>query len=92
MAASFARDPGVWLFIGLLLKCFLFCHDPAFLLLGIKFMLWVIFQSNERSKNSYIGLADFLFVFFFSGKSLKICSRSIQVLRSLTCDFFLTAI
>ena len=26
---------------------------------------------------------------FFSGKSLKICSRSISIFRDLTCDFFL---
>ena len=31
------------------------------------------FKSNERSENSYIGLAD-----FFSGKILKVCSRSIS--------------
>ena len=31
----------------------------------------VMFKSNERSEDSYIGLADF-FLFFFSGKSLKI--------------------
>ena len=31
----------------------------------------VIFKSNERSEDSYIGLADFFFV-FFSGKVLKV--------------------
>ena len=30
----------------------------------------VMFKSNERSEDSYIGLADFFC--FFSGKSLKI--------------------
>ena len=45
-----------------------------------------IFKSNAHSEDSYIGLADF-FV-FFSGKCLKICSRSISIFRGLTCDFF----
>ena len=45
-----------------------------------------VFKSNERSKDSYIGLADF-FVVFFSGESLKVCSRSILIFRGLTCDF-----
>ena len=30
-----------------------------------------MFKSNERSEDSYIGLADF-FSFFFSGKVLKV--------------------
>ena len=30
------------------------------------------FKSHERSEDSYIGLAVFLFVFFCSGKRLKI--------------------
>ena len=34
------------------------------------------FKSNESSEDTNIGLADF-FV-FFSGKSFKICSRSIS--------------
>ena len=41
-------------------------------------------KSIERNEYSYIGLAD-----FFSGKSLKICSRSILIFRCLTSDFFL---
>ena len=31
------------------------------------------FKSNERSEDSYIGLVEFLF--FFSGKSLKLCIK-----------------
>ena len=38
---------------------------------------------DERSEYSYVGLGD-----FFSGKSLKICSRSILIFRGLICDFF----
>ena len=45
-------------------------------------------KSDERSEDSYLGLADFFLVCFFSGKSLKICSRSILIFRALTCDFF----
>ena len=29
---------------------------------------------------------------FFSGKSFKICSRSIMIFRGLTCDFFLSSV
>ena len=29
------------------------------------------------------------FYFFFSGKNLKVCSRSVLSFRGLTCDFFL---
>ena len=35
---------------------------------------------------TYIGLADFLF--FFSGKNLKICSHLILTFRCLTCVSF----
>ena len=34
-------------------------------------------MSSERSEYSYIGLGDFL----FTGKSLKICSRSVVIFR-----------
>ena len=44
---------------------------------------YILVKSNERSEYSYIGLAV-----FFSGKSLKRCSRSILIFRGLTCDFF----
>ena len=50
-----------------------------------------VIKSDERNEDSYIGLADF-FLFFFSGKVLTICSRSILIFRSLTCDFFLSAV
>ena len=45
-----------------------------------------MFKSNERSEDSYIGLADF-FV-FGSGKFFKICSRSFLIFRDLTCQLF----
>ena len=35
----------------------------------------------------YVLLIYFV-LFFFSGKSLKICSRSVLIFRGLTCDFF----
>ena len=45
-------------------------------------------KSNKRNEYSYIGLAGFFVRFFFSGKSLRICSRSILIFRGLTFDFF----
>ena len=39
-----------------------------------------------------IGLADFLFVFYFSGESLIICLRSILIFHGLSYDFFLSSV
>ena len=36
---------------------------------------------GKRAELSYMGLADFSFVFFFQLKSLKICSRSVLIFR-----------
>ena len=44
---------------------------------------WLGFKSNERSDDSYIGLGNFFVSFFFSGKSLKICSRSVLIFLCL---------
>ena len=43
----------------------------------------MLFKINERSKYSYICVAV-----FFSGKSHKVCLRSVLIFRCLTCDFF----
>ena len=48
-------------------------------------------MSLERSEHSYIGLGDFLFV-FFSGKSHTIFSGSNLIFRSLTSDFNLNSV
>ena len=45
------------------------------------------FKSNERSEYSYICLGEF-FCFGFFIKKLIFCSRSVLILRGLTCDFF----
>ena len=42
------------------------------------FSRWFLFKSYERSECSYIGLRDF-FLFFFSLKRPKLCSRSILI-------------
>ena len=42
----------------------------------------MLIKSNERSEYSNIGLAD-----FFSGKSLKICSRSILIFARFDLSF-----
>ena len=48
-------------------------------------------MNNEQIEHYYIGLADFFFV-FFSGKSVKICSRSVSIFRGLTCSFFSSSV
>ena len=35
-----------------------------------------VVKTNERGEYSYIGLADFFFWFFVTGKSPKDCARS----------------
>ena len=54
-----------------------FGYLKSFITLLLLFFLFIlhccyfnVFKSNERSEDSFIGLADFL-MFFFSGKSLK---------------------
>ena len=49
------------------------------------YMGGLIWQSNERSEYSFIGLADFFFGFF---KKVKIYSSSILIFCGLTSDFF----
>ena len=57
--------------------------------------MWVLvvflLKSNESSEYSYVGLGVF-FWFFFSGNSLKICSRSILIFRGLSSDFFSSSV
>ena len=60
------------------------CFYPQ--IIDNSFIIIIIINSNERSEYSYIGLAD-----FFSGKSLKICSRLVLIYRGLTSDFFLSS-
>ena len=45
---------------------------------------------NERSEYSYIGVADFCFIFIFR-KSLKICSCLVLIFRGLAFDFILSS-
>ena len=40
-----------------------------------------MFKSNERSEDSYIGLADFFWLFFFSGKSLKLLMQFLSLIE-----------
>ena len=57
---------------------------------GVFYCLLSFIDFFHLSVGYVIGPGDF-FLFFFSGKILKICLRSVLVFRGLTVGFFLSS-